>query len=62
MKFSSRGADGCAREATETEKEAFLRANAGLNHAFWRAVKVDSRWVDEDTWPGGSHTPGRFLP
>jgi hypothetical protein len=52
------------RDATDAEA-AVYRAQR-IEHpsgagAFRKAVRVGEVLVDEDTGPGGSHTPGRFL-
>ena len=48
------------REATVGEVEAYDSRNAGKG-PFARPVKLGEVLVDEDTGPGRSHVPGRFL-
>ncbi len=48
------------RAATSAEIAAFEAANPRT--AFERPIMVGNVLIDSYTGPGGSHTPGRFLP
>lgn len=62
MKFQAMDVKtGCCREATSIEASAFLHFNSGVNHAFWKSLDYQGFLIDEDTGPGGSHIPGRFI-
>ena len=48
------------RPATSAEIAAFAAANPRT--AFERPIRVGDVLIDSYMGPGGSHTPGRFLP
>lgn len=48
------------RAATDAEVAAFIAANPRT--AFERPTMVGDVLIDSYMGPGGSHTPGRFLP
>jgi len=48
------------RAATDAEVAAFTAANPRT--ASERPTRVGDVLIDSYTGPGGSHTPGRFLP
>lgn len=48
------------RAATDAEVVAFTAANPRT--AFERPTRVGDVLIDSYMGPGGSHTPGRFLP